>query len=338
MNQRSMFYGWILLSLWMLSFVTSAFSQEFVQNPIIGTVNGKAVSAEDVWNQKIREAMQQLHDQLKSEFMQHAVDTLSKEKPKLIKPFQKQPISQAAIKNFYEQNNLSQRGTLEKLTDAIRGHLEKQQQSQYYKLQYAIALSRGLVKEHLKEPNELLVSASVATAPFIRGNEKASVMVLEFSDYQCPYCGRIQATLDTLIEKYEKKVAFGYRHFPLPFHKEADEAAIAAECAGDQGKYLEMHQLLYTKQREQHIDHLKAYARQIKVGSPKQFDRCLDSEKYRSRVDKDLKEGAALGISGTPGFVIGHYDPKTKTVTGEVMSGALPQSEFEKLIEKYLRK
>ena len=163
-------------------------------------------------------------------------------------------------------------------------------------------------------------------------------MLLEFSDYQCPYCNRIQPTLRTLINKYKEKVAFAYRHFPLAFHYDADEAAIAAECAGEQGKYGEMHTLLYNNQQALRPVNLKEYARQLKIQNRAKFDQCVDQEKYRDKVNKDINEGKLLGINGTPGFVIGLYDPKTKIVRGELLSGAQPQEEFERLIQKYLNR
>ena len=99
-------------------------------------------------------------------------------------------------------------------------------------------------------------------------------------------------------------MAFGYRHFPLAFHKEADEAAIASECAREQGKFEEIHMILYSRQKAQDKEELKKYAREIKVKYPDKFDECLDNEKYRGLVDQDMKDGSSLGITGTPGFLL----------------------------------
>ena len=171
---------------------------------------------------------------------------------------------------------------------------------------------------------------------YLRGNKKASVILLEFSDYQCPFCGRVQPTISRLINDYKDRVAFGYRHFPLSFHKEADEAAIAAECAREQDKFLELHLLLYIRQKAQTSSDLKNYAREIKVRSPEKFDKCLDSEKFRGLVEQDIKDGSKLGITGTPGFLIGAFNPKTGEIKGEVLSGAQPYNVFKKTLDKYL--
>ena len=170
----------------------------------------------------------------------------------------------------------------------------------------------------------------------MRGNKKASVILLEYSDYQCPFCGRVQGTLGKLINDYQDRVAFGYRHFPLAFHKEADESAIAAECAREQNKFEEIHQILYENPRAQTLNDLKEYAREIKIKSPAKFDQCLDSERYRGLINQDIKDGAELGITGTPGFFVGLFDSKSGEIQGEVLSGAQPYSTFKQTLDKYL--
>ena len=87
---------------------------------------------------------------------------------------------------------------------------------------------------------------------------------------------------------------------------------------------------------QQHLRHLKQYARRIKIPNLKEFDECLESERYRSLVDQDMDDGSEIGITGTPGFVIGRYNPKTKVVVGDLLSGALPYQNFVEHIEKYL--
>ena len=96
-----------------------------------------------------------------------------------------------------------------------------------------------------------------------------------------------------------------------------------------------MHLLLYTRQKAQTSSDLKNYAREIKVRSPEKFDKCLDSEKFRGLVEQDIKDGSKLGISGTPGFLIGAFNPKTGEIKGEVLSGAQPYSSFQQILDKY---
>ncbi len=310
--------------------------QRFQGNPVIATVDGEPVYLSDVINKRIYDLQSQLYEALVAELPQYALEKLAKSHEE-INTVPDIEITEKQIETFYKLNGLQQRGPLTQFRDLIANHLRQQAEAQHYMSQLELALNNGWVTTYLEPPPEFTAVASTKTA-FLRGNEKAKVMLLEFSDYQCPFCGRVQPTIDTLLEKYGDQVAFGYRHFPLQFHTEADEAAIAAECAREQGKFTEMHKLLYTRQRNQHIGDLKTYARQIKVPDLKKFDQCLDNEKYRDLVNNDLSEGAELGINGTPGFMIGIFDPKAQTVSGEVLSGAQPQSAFESLLQKYLSK
>ena len=94
--------------------------------------------------------------------------------------------------------------------------------------------------------------------------------------------------------------------------------------------------LLFKKPKAQTLDNLKKYAREIKIKSPAKFDKCLESEKYRGLVNQDLKDGAELGITGTPGFFVGLFDYKSGKIQGEVLSGAQPYSTFKQTIDKYL--
>ena len=95
---------------------------------------------------------------------------------------------------------------------------------------YSIGIEKGLIVSHLEIPSKFFTKGNLKTA-YVRGNKKASVILIEFSDYHCPFCRKIQTTINKLIKKFGDRVAFGYRHFPLSFHKEADEAAISSECA-----------------------------------------------------------------------------------------------------------
>lgn len=305
-------------------------------NPVLATAEGEPIYLEELVNKNIHDQLQQLYQLLNSELKVRLIEKLSEKHPDL-KLKNDYKVSRADIENFYAGNNLSRRGPLEQMAPQIEQYLVSQAKFREVDGNMALALNKGLIKNYLKPPVDYVVSASTETA-VIRHNPKAKVMLLEFSDYQCPFCGRVQPTINNLIEKYKGKVAFGYRHFPLQFHTEADEAAIAVECARDQGKFEEMHQLLFQNQRNQHIPELKSYARKIEVADLKKFDQCLDNDTYRDRVDQDIQDGAKIGISGTPGFLIGTYDEEKQEVRGEILSGAQPAHAFEQALIKYLSK
>ncbi len=179
------------------------------------------------------------------------------------------------------------------------------------------------------------------------GNKDAPVTVVVFSDYQCPFCGASEGTNEDLINRFrasdptwepaipkirEKyidngKVKFVFRDFPLKsIHPYAEKAAEAAECAGEQGKYWEMHDKLFEEGVEGGVDTYKQYASDIGLDR-NLFDECIDSGKMEAEVNKDLADGSSLGVRGTPAFF----------VNGRLMSGALPFSEIEKVIEAELK-
>ncbi|HAF88978.1 MAG TPA: hypothetical protein DCG23_04295 [Deltaproteobacteria bacterium] len=320
------------------AFFALAFAQTsdtvYHPNPVIGVVDGTPVTFEDVRNKKTNDLSLQLFQQLSIQLIEFSIEKLAAKHPEIKLTVDKK-ITIKEIIAFYEQNNLKERGTLDQLRPQIEKFLKQQVRSQHMLNQYSLALKKGWIVSHLEAPSNFLLKGNIKTA-YMRGNKKASVVVLEYSDYQCPFCGRVQITLGKLIKNYQNRVAFGYRHFPLAFHQEADEAAIAAECAREQDKFEEIHMLLFKKPKAQTLDNLKKYAREIKIKSPAKFDKCLESEKYRGLVNQDLKDGAELGITGTPGFFVGLFDYKSGEIQGEVLSGAQPYSTFKQTIDKYL--
>ena len=159
----------------------------------------------------------------------------------------------------------------------------------------------------------------------LRGNPKAPVMIVEFSDYQCPYCHQVEPTVKEVLAKYGDRVSFSYRDFPLTaIHSQAMISAEASRCALEQGKFWEYHDQLFTTSKLEKDD-LIGYARDLKLDD-KQFGSCLTTEKYKADIEKDEQEGRKVGINGTPGFFI----------NGLEVSGAKPKDEFERVIDDEL--
>jgi protein-disulfide isomerase len=164
------------------------------------------------------------------------------------------------------------------------------------------------------------------------GEEDAPVTIVEFSEYQCPYCKRhFDQVMPQIKEKYidTGKVKYIFRDFPLEFHDQALPAALAAECAGDEGndKYFEMHDKLFENQADLSEEKIKELAEEIGLDMSS-FDDCFDNETYKEEVEKDAADGKSIGVTGTPAFII----------NGWGLKGAQPFSEFEKLIEQELAK
>jgi protein-disulfide isomerase len=156
------------------------------------------------------------------------------------------------------------------------------------------------------------------------GPEKAQVTLVEFADYECPYCQKVAADVKKLALDFGDKVAFTYKDFPLPMHARAEKAAEAARCASKQNKFWEFHDEIFHS-KELDVDQLKAQARALKLDA-NQFDKCLDSGEEAAAVDHDRKEGTRLGINGTPSFFInGHY-----------LSGALDYAALRQVVEQQL--
>ncbi len=177
------------------------------------------------------------------------------------------------------------------------------------------------------------VNLAVQEGDYVKGEENAPVTMFEFSDFECPFCQRnfIQ-TFPTIESKYIEtgKVAYIMNHFPLSFHPQAQKAAEAAECAGEQGKFWEMHQLLFGAGVQGGVTAFKQYAVQLGLNKA-QFDSCLDTGKYAQKIKDNMAKGSAIGIQGTPGFAIGSEAEGFRTI-----SGACPATLFEQAINAEL--
>lgn len=182
----------------------------------------------------------------------------------------------------------------------------------------------------VQQGGEIKVDLQTRNTDHALGSPNAKVVMIEYSDFECPFCGKMfLETLPKLKENFIKtgKVKFIYRHFPLrSIHQYAQKAAEASECAGEQGKFWEYHDYLFEKQNSLGIESFKLWAKELGLNSG-QFDSCLDSGKYISRVDVDYNEGLALGINGTPATFI----------NGKLISGAVPYVEFERMINEELK-
>ncbi len=164
-----------------------------------------------------------------------------------------------------------------------------------------------------------------ATGPS-RGPDSAPITIVEFSDFQCPFCSRAVKTVDEVLKAYPDKVKLVFRQFPLDFHKEAPKAAEASLCAQDQNKFWEYHDALFANQQALKVEDLKAHAKKVGLDSAK-FDQCLDSGEKAAVVKADQEAGSKVGVTGTPAFFI----------NGILLSGAQPFDEFKSVIDNELK-
>jgi protein-disulfide isomerase len=164
-------------------------------------------------------------------------------------------------------------------------------------------------------------------SPAKGGPPNAAVTLVEFSDFQCPFCGRVTATLDQVEKVYGDKVRIVFKHLPLRMHSKAPKAHAASEAANRQGKFWEMHDLIFSNQRELSEAKYIQYATQIGLDVDR-FKKDMASASVKAKVDADAAEAGKLGVTGTPGFF----------VNGFFLSGAKPFSEFKKVIDEQLAK
>jgi protein-disulfide isomerase len=213
--------------------------------------------------------------------------------------------------------------------DQVKGDIArfiKNQKGQGALAEYYEGLKKDMKIEVLLPPYQPPKVAVDATGPS-RGPEGAPVTIVEFSDFECPYCARAEPAVKEVLAAYPGKIRLVYRDFPLPMHPRAPKAAEAAHCAADQGKYWEMHEKLFANATKLELGDLKGYAREVGLDSGK-FDKCLDSGEKAKVVEGHRKAGEDAGVSGTPAFFI----------NGRLLSGAQPPEAFKAIIDQELKK
>jgi protein-disulfide isomerase len=180
-------------------------------------------------------------------------------------------------------------------------------------------------------------TASISTrGKQVMGSADAPVTVVEFADYQCPFCLRFtRTTFPHLKKKYidTGKVRWVALNLPLPFHKDARKAAQAAHCAGEQDKFWEMREILFRNPQKLNTENLPAHAESLSLDMTA-FNECLQSERHLAEIDQDAKDARSVSLTGTPSFIIGKTAPDK--ITGQVVVGAQPIRSFDIAIDNVL--
>ena len=234
------------------------------------------------------------------------------------------PVTDEEIARIYERNEESFSGrTLDQMRSEIRMILERQRPTQA--LQQFMGDLRMAAEDVvvLLEPPRQEINV-VETDP-ARGPHNAPVEIVEFSDFECPYCKRATATLEILQERYGDQLRLVFKDFPLPNHANAFKAAEAGNCANEQDKFWEFHDKLFATQEALDVTSLKNYAGELGLDI-EVFSTCLDEERYASAVNQDLRAGRNLGASSTPTFF----------VNGRPVFGAVPLDRFDQIIREEL--
>jgi protein-disulfide isomerase len=232
-------------------------------------------------------------------------------------------VTPADVDAFYEGNR-DRIGpmTKEQVAPQIEQYLRQQRESEAYQ-----TFISGLEEANqvAYEIGPYRVEVATAGEP-ARGSAEAPVTIIEFSDFECPFCSRVVPTLEQIRGHYGDRVRLVFKQFPLrKIHPNAQKAAEASLCAQDQGKFWEMHDAMFADQQNLAIPGLKAKAATLGLEAG-EFAQCLDSGKYAEAVEEDLQEGSAIGITGTPAMVI----------NGRLVSGAVPYEEIAKVVDEEL--
>jgi len=160
-----------------------------------------------------------------------------------------------------------------------------------------------------------------------KGPDNAPVTIVEFSDFQCPFCAKVVPTLKRIEEAYKDRVRIVWKHLPLSIHEDARGAALAAEVARKQGKFWEFHDRLFANQDKLGPEDLKAHAKDLELDLAR-FEADMQKAEEKKRIDADVAEAATLGVSGTPGFF----------VNGRFVYGAQPYETFARIIDEEIEK
>jgi len=229
--------------------------------------------------------------------------------------------SDADIQKVYDENKAQLGGqTLEQIKPRIVQYLKGQKQDERRTAFIAELKKKYPTTVALKPP---VVDVAAAGRPE-RGPKNASVTIIEFSDYQCPFCQKAEDVVDQVMKTYADKIRLVYRDYPLLFHPNARPASEAAACANAQGKFWEYHAKLFHGDGLE-PEKLKTYADQVGLDR-KKFDDCLEKKPFKAEIDKDVKDGEKAGVNGTPAFFI----------NGRMLSGAQPFEKFKEVIDDEL--
>lgn len=231
--------------------------------------------------------------------------------------------SQAEIDAYYEANKARMGTQTKEQVSPQIGAMLKQQRMAGVQGDYLKGLREKYGVKVMIEPPRVQVSTD--DDPAKGGGNTAPVTIVEFSDYQCPYCSRAETVVDEVMKKYGDKVRLVYRDYPLSFHQNAEMAAMGGECAEEQGKFWEMHKAMFGNQQKLAATDLVETAGGIGLDKDK-FKTCLDSGKFRPEVQKDFQDGQKAGVTGTPTFFI----------NGVMVVGARDVASFSDIIDREL--
>ena len=234
-------------------------------------------------------------------------------------------ISDKDLKKFIAEKHIPESQINPQIKERIISYLQTMRKQELIQEHVAKLTKGNPVEVYFTKP-KMQVAVEAGNAPFT-GGEKAPVTIVEFSDFQCPFCSRAAETVNDVKKKYGNKVKIAFRHFPLPMHKDARPAAEASLCVNEQGtsKFWKFHDILFKNQDKLDSANLEKHAKDAGADS-KKFTECMQAKKYAQAVQADMEYGEKIGVKSTPTFF----------VNGQIISGAVPVESFSELIDDEL--
>lgn len=234
-------------------------------------------------------------------------------------------ISEKDFKKFVADKRIPESQLNPQIKERINAYLQNQKKQDMVQAYVAKLTKSNPVEVYFKKP-KMDIKVEIGQAPTF-GKDSAKVTIVEFSDFQCPFCSRGANTVTEIKKKYGNKVKIAFKHFPLPMHKEAMPAAEASMCVNEQGvdKFWKFHDLAFKNQEKLDEASLEKYAKESGADVKKYGD-CVKAKKYAEFVRKDMEYGETIGVKSTPTFFI----------NGQLVAGALPIESFSEIIDEEL--
>lgn len=310
------------------------------ENPVVAKFDGKAITADEAFQSvktrlfDLEEEMFRIKERAIMDYIeQQLLEEESRKQNLSVQQLvekemgtEEAEVSDAEITEFLTSKGLSLNDPRIRKED-VRDYLKFRQRHDKRQGFVAKLKEKAKVEILLKEPESPKLAVSTDGYPSW-GNANAPVTIVEFSDFECPYCSRAMPTLAQIKKEYgPEKVRIVFRDMPLPSHPRATPAALASHCANEQGKFWEYHDMLFENQRALEDKDLKEYAKKLSLDTAK-FNECYDNKKHKDLVENSQREAQAVGIQATPSFVI----------NGDLLQGAQPFEKFKEKIDRALRK
>jgi len=232
------------------------------------------------------------------------------------------PVTEADVQTWYQANQGRVQGaTLEQVREPIRSLLVQERTAEVRTAFVNLLKAKTAVQILLDPPRQLLDTSASPT----RGTPGAPIELVEFTDFECPFCVRAESVLKQVLDAYGDRIRLVYRAFPLPIHSNARPAAEAAACASEQDKFWPYHDRLFAEAGKLSDADLKKAAVDLGMNAER-FNACVDEHRYKAVVEADQQAGNEAGVNGTPAFF----------VNGRLLSGAQPFEAFKRIIDEEL--